>query len=89
MDGGAWQVTVHGVTKSWTRLSNFTYKKHRNGSQEVASRGSSVKGYYFRQVVTSGLLPHLRNDGNELDGLEDSCQIKMILRYSLVFKPHN
>ena len=24
MDGGAWQATVHGVTKSRTRLSNFT-----------------------------------------------------------------
>ena len=25
MDGGAWQVTVHGVAKSQTRLSNFTF----------------------------------------------------------------
>ena len=25
MDGGAWWATVHGVTKSWTRLSNFTF----------------------------------------------------------------
>jgi len=25
MDGGAWWVTVHGVTKSWTRLSDFTF----------------------------------------------------------------
>ena len=24
IDGGAWWATVHGVTKSWTRLSNFT-----------------------------------------------------------------
>ena len=24
MDKGAWQVTVHGVAKSWTRLSDFT-----------------------------------------------------------------
>ena len=24
MDRGAWQVTVHGVTKSWTQLSDFT-----------------------------------------------------------------
>ena len=24
MDGGAWLATVHGVAKSWTRLSNFT-----------------------------------------------------------------
>ena len=25
MDRGAWQATVHGVAKSWTRLSNFTH----------------------------------------------------------------
>ena len=25
MDGGAWYATVQGVTKSWTRLSNFTF----------------------------------------------------------------
>ena len=25
MDGGAWWTTVHGVTKSWTRLSDFTF----------------------------------------------------------------
>ena len=24
MDGGAWWATVHGVTKSWKRLSDFT-----------------------------------------------------------------
>ena len=24
MDGGAWWATVHGLAKSWTRLSNFT-----------------------------------------------------------------
>ena len=33
MDGGAWWATVHGVTKSWTQLSDFmtsqvaTYKR--------------------------------------------------------------
>ena len=25
MDGGAWQATVHGVTKNRTRLSDFTF----------------------------------------------------------------
>ena len=24
MDGGAWWAAVHGVTKSWTQLSDFT-----------------------------------------------------------------
>ena len=28
MDGGAWWATVHGVTKSWTRLSDFTLKAY-------------------------------------------------------------
>ena len=27
MDGGAWWATVHGVTKSWTPLSNFTFTR--------------------------------------------------------------
>ena len=25
MEGGGWWATVHGVAKSWTRLSNFTF----------------------------------------------------------------
>ena len=25
MDRGAWQATVHGVAKSWTRLTDFTF----------------------------------------------------------------
>ena len=25
MDGGAWWAIVHGVAKSWTRLSDFTF----------------------------------------------------------------
>ena len=25
MDGGAWWATVHGVSKGWTQLSDFTF----------------------------------------------------------------
>ena len=25
IDGGAWKATVHGIAKSWTQLSNFTF----------------------------------------------------------------
>ena len=28
MDGEAWWATVHGVTKSWTQLSDFTFHFH-------------------------------------------------------------
>ena len=29
MDGGAWWAVVHGVAKSWTRLSDFTFMHWR------------------------------------------------------------
>ena len=32
MDGGAWWATVHGVAKSWTRLSNFIFTFTFTGS---------------------------------------------------------
>ena len=31
MDREAWRVAVHGVTKSWTRLSDFTFKITADG----------------------------------------------------------
>ena len=34
MDGEAWWATVHGVTKSWTRLSEFTFTFHFHALEE-------------------------------------------------------
>ena len=50
MDGGAWWAAVHGVAKSWTRLSNFTFTHWRRQWQptpvflsgESQGRGSLV-----------------------------------------------
>ena len=39
MHGGAWQATVHGVTKSQTRLSNFTFH-FRALEKEMATHSS-------------------------------------------------
>ena len=30
MDRGTWQATVHGITKSWTLLSDFHSLNHSN-----------------------------------------------------------
>ena len=35
MDRGAWSATVLGVTKSWTRLSDFTSLQMYKGTQET------------------------------------------------------
>ena len=34
MDGGAWWAEIHGVAKSWTRLSDFTLTFHFHGIGE-------------------------------------------------------
>ena len=42
---GAWQATVHGVTKSWTQLSNSTTKRQRQLAElESLCPPSSPKG---------------------------------------------
>ena len=42
MDGGAWQATVHGVTRSRTWLSDFTFTFHFHALEEEMATHSSV-----------------------------------------------
>ena len=42
MDGGAWWAAVHGVAKSLTRLSDFTFTFHFHASEKEMATHSSV-----------------------------------------------
>ena len=42
MDGGAWWAAVHGVTKSQTRLSDFTFTLHFHALEKKMATHSSV-----------------------------------------------
>ena len=42
MDGGAWKAAVHGVAKSWTRLSVFTFTFHFHALEKEMATHSSV-----------------------------------------------
>ena len=42
VDGGAWQATVHGVAKSRTRLSDFTFTFHFHALEKEMSTHSSI-----------------------------------------------
>ena len=42
MDGGAWWAAVHGVTKSWTWLSDFTFTFHFHALEKGMATHSSV-----------------------------------------------
>ena len=42
MDGGAWWAAVHGVTKSQTRLSDFTFTFHFHALEKEMATHSSI-----------------------------------------------
>ena len=42
MDGGAWWATVHGVAKSWTRLSDFPFAFRFHALEKEMAIHSSV-----------------------------------------------
>ena len=44
MDGGPWWAAVHGVTKSRTRLSDFTLTFHFHALEKEMATHSSVPG---------------------------------------------
>ena len=45
MDGGAWWAAVHGVVKSWTRLSDFIFTFHFHAlEKEMATHSIFLPG---------------------------------------------
>ena len=42
MDGGAWWAAVHGVSKSRTRLSDFTFTFHFHALEKEMATHSSI-----------------------------------------------
>ena len=58
MDGGAWWAAVHGVAKSWTRLSDFPFTFHFHALKEMATH-SSVLAWRIPGPGEPGGLPSL------------------------------
>ena len=48
MDGGAWWAAVHGVAKSRTRLSDFTFTFHFHALEKEKATHSSVLAWRIR-----------------------------------------
>ena len=45
MDGGAWLATVHGITKSQTRLSEFIFTFHFHALDKEMATHSSIPAW--------------------------------------------
>ena len=59
MDGGAWWAAVHGVAKSWTRLSDFTFTCLFHAWEKEMATHSSVLAWRIPGMGEPGGLPSL------------------------------
>ena len=59
MDGGAWWAAVHGVSKSRTRLSNFTFNFHLHALEKEIATYSSVLAWRVPGTEEPGELPSM------------------------------
>ena len=57
MDGGAWWAAVHGVSKSQTRLSDFTFTFHFHALEKEMATHSSVLAWRIPGMGKPGGLP--------------------------------
>ena len=57
MDGGAWWAAVHGVAKSQTRLSDFTFTFHFHALEKEMATHSSVLAWRIPETGEPGGLP--------------------------------
>ena len=57
IDRGAWWATVHGVAKSWTRLSDFTFTFHFPVLEKEKATHSSVLALRIPGTGEPGGLP--------------------------------
>ena len=71
LDGGVWWAAVHGVAKSWTRLSNFTLTFHFYALEKEMATHSSILAWRIPGTGEPGGLPSMgshrvRHDWSDL-----------------------
>ena len=59
MEGGAWKAAVHGVAKSWTQLSDFTFTFHFHALEKEMATHSSVLVWRIPGMGQPGGVPSL------------------------------
>ena len=63
MDREAWRAAIHGVAKSWTRLSDFTFTFHFHSLEKEMATHSSVLAWR---------IPGMAEPGAAVDGVGQS-----------------
>ena len=80
MDGGAWKAAVHGVAKSQTRLSDFTFTFYFHALEKEMATHSSVLAWRIPGTEEPGGLPSRGSHriGHNLSDLAAAAVIKAV-----------
>ena len=81
MDRGVWWAAVHGVAKSQTRLSNFTFTFHCHALEKEMATHSSVLAWRIPGMAEPGGLPSMgshrvRHDWSDLATAAAATQVQ-------------
>ena len=84
MDGGAWQAAVHGVSKSRTRLNDFTFTFHFHALEKEMATHSSVLAWRIPGMgEPSGLLSLGSQSWTRLKRLSSNSSSKCFIKLNI------
>ena len=81
MDGGAWWAAVHGVAKSRTRLSDFTFTFHFHALEKKMATHSSALAWRIPGTAEPGGLPSMGSHRVGHDGSDLAAAAACILKH--------
>ena len=87
MDGGAWWAAVHGVARSRTRLSGFTFTFHLHALEKEMATHSSVLAWRIPGTGEPGGLPCMgsRRVGHDWSDLALSFNLVYVFQFLHLF----
>ena len=85
MDGGAWWAAVHGVDKSRTRLSDFTFTFHFHALEKEMAAHSSVLVWRIPGMEEPGGLPSMGSHrvGHDWSDLAVAVAVDLTVHHQL------